>query len=83
MAAHMGGAIGDAEIQLVARALGHRGSIGNVLRLKGHPFVHIKAVGAGDVRFPRVAIETGIEMNMPFNKTGHQKVATQVDDLCG
>ena len=61
MAAHLRAAVGDAEIELIARSHIHRRSLGHVLGLEGDALMHVEPVGARLVRPPGVAIEAGVD----------------------
>ena len=78
MAAHLQGAVGDAEIELVAGALIHRRGGGHVLGLKGHALMHVETVGAGLVRDPAVAVKAGVEMDMALDKSGNDERAAEI-----
>jgi hypothetical protein len=45
--------------------------------------MHVKAVGAGFVRNPLVAVEAGVEMDVPLDETWDQKRAGKDDGLGG
>src|SRR6187431_2128176 len=62
MAAHLGGAVCDAEFELVAGTFSDGSGIGEVLRLKRDALVHVKTVAAGNVRLPGLAIKAGVEV---------------------
>ncbi len=46
VAAHRGGAVDDAKVELVACALVHRRGLGHVVGLEGDALLHVEAVGA-------------------------------------
>ena len=79
MAAHLQGAVGNAEVELVASALVHRRGRRHVLGLKRDPLVHIEPVRAGFVRNPPIAVEAGIEVDMPLDEGRHQQRTTDID----
>ncbi len=75
--------MGEAERELVPRTDIHRGSIRHVLRLDGDALAHVEAVAVGLVRPPGIAMETRVEVNMPFDEAGHDQRLAKVDGRCG
>ena len=79
VAAHLERAVGDAQLELLAGALVHRRSHRHVLGLEGDALMHVEAVGAGFVGDPPVAVEAGVEVDMPFHEARHEQRAGDVD----
>jgi len=72
----------DTKLELISGANFHGRCLGEVLRLEGDPFVNVEAVGIGLVGFPGVAVEAGVEVNMPFDKSGNDQRAAEIVRGC-
>jgi hypothetical protein len=75
--------MGDAELQLIARALSHRCSLSQVLTLEFNTFTYVKSGGAWLVWLPGIPVKAGIEMDVTFDKTRHNKGAAEIDNMIG
>ena len=68
----------DTKLELISGANVHGRGFGKILRLEGDPFVDVEAIGIGLVGLPGVAIEAGVEMDMPFDKSGNDQRAAEI-----
>jgi hypothetical protein len=47
--------------------------------LEGHALVDIKAIGTGLMRLPGIAIEAGVEVDVPFDKSRNNQRVAEID----